>query len=96
MRYLLWEPDEFLPSSGYPQGEQCFEFNDGSNFPTCPPEGIGRLHGKNGGNILAMDGHVDYLNTNKFYKISNGQQGPFSSTGTKNLLWRSPWTSTGH
>jgi prepilin-type N-terminal cleavage/methylation domain-containing protein/prepilin-type processing-associated H-X9-DG protein len=98
--YLLWEPDEFLTSANYPEGEQALEYNDGANFPTCPPEGIGRLHGKNGGNILALDGHVDYLNTNIFSKISNQLQGPYSMPGGeadgKNLLWWSPWTEDGH
>jgi prepilin-type N-terminal cleavage/methylation domain-containing protein len=98
--YLLWEPDEFLPSSSYPEGEQGFEFNDGANFPTCPPEGIGRLHGKNGGNIRALDGHVDYLGTNIFAKISNQLQGPYSMPGGEangqNLLWWNPWSENGH
>jgi prepilin-type N-terminal cleavage/methylation domain-containing protein len=98
--YLLWEPDEFLPSSGYPDGEQNFEWNDGSNFPRVPAqggsEGIGRLHGKNGGNILALDGHVDYLNTNIFTKISLGEWGALSIPGDKNLLWWNPWSGDGH
>jgi len=98
--YLLWEPDEFLPSAGYPEGEQNFEWNDGSNFPRVPQqggsEGIGRLHGKNGGNILSLDGHVDYLTTNIFTKISMGEWGPLSIPGDKNLLWWNPWSGDGH
>ena len=90
--YLLWEPDEHLPcpSQGFPNGELNFEWNDGANSPDAPPrgsEGIGRLHGKNGGNILAMDGHVDYINTNTFNRLSlNLGPGP----GGKGLLWWDP------
>ncbi len=94
--YLLWEPDEYLKSPNEPQGELNFEWNDGSNFPDAPPsgtEGIGRLHGKNGGNILALDSHVDYLNTNVFDRESNfGGSGP----GGKGLLWWNPFSVNGH
>jgi len=88
--YLLWEPDEYLVSANYPLGELNFEWNDAANFPDAPPhgsEGIGRLHGKNGGNILALDGHVDYLNTTVFNKTSNNR-GP--GPGGKGLLWWAP------
>ncbi|HTA29149.1 MAG TPA: hypothetical protein VK731_01615, partial [Candidatus Cybelea sp.] len=95
MCYLLWEPDEYLKCPSYPQGELAFEWNDGGNSPDAPPtgsEGIGRLHGKNGGNILALDGHVDYLNTNVFNKLSNNHgTGP----GGKGLLWWDPDTPNG-
>ncbi|HUD83811.1 MAG TPA: hypothetical protein VMQ67_09925, partial [Candidatus Saccharimonadales bacterium] len=59
-------------------------------------EGIGRLHDKNGGNILAVDGHVDFLTTNGFYTLSaNYGPGPNQPTG-KGLLWYSPWSVDGH
>jgi prepilin-type N-terminal cleavage/methylation domain-containing protein/prepilin-type processing-associated H-X9-DG protein len=96
--YLLWEPDEHLPcpSQGFPNGELNFEWNDAANSPDVPPagsEGIGRLHGKNGGNILALDGHVDYINTNVFNRLSiNGGSGP----GGKGLLWWNPASANGH
>jgi len=93
--YLLWEPDEHLPSSGNPQGELNFEWNDGANFPSAPPigtEGIGRLHAKNGGNILAMDGHVNYMPTNQFV-LQSSVKG--SAAGGKTLLWWSPWQTDG-
>jgi prepilin-type N-terminal cleavage/methylation domain-containing protein len=93
--YLLWEPDEYLSSPSAPTGEGAFEFNDGSNFPSAPPigtEGIGRLHTKNGGNILAMDGHVDYMNTNVFATISSHVG---SGPGGKGLLWWSPFQVDG-
>jgi prepilin-type N-terminal cleavage/methylation domain-containing protein len=88
--YLLWEPDEHLSTPGYPTGEGAFEFNDAANNPSAPPngdEGIGRLHGKNGGNIMALDGHVDYINTNTFNRMSNNRGG---GPGGKGLLWWAP------
>jgi prepilin-type N-terminal cleavage/methylation domain-containing protein/prepilin-type processing-associated H-X9-DG protein len=90
--YLLWEPDENTLGPGNPGAH---EFNDGSNFPTAPPtgpEGIGRLHGKNGGNILALDGHVDYINTNTFNRMSNNRGG---GPGGKGLLWWAPSIADG-
>jgi prepilin-type N-terminal cleavage/methylation domain-containing protein len=91
--YLLWEPDENTLGPGNPGAN---EFNDGANYPDAPPnggEGIGPLHGKNGGNILALDGHVDYMNTNIFNKLStNNGSGP----GGKGLLWWSTYAANGH
>jgi len=94
--YLLWEPDEHLPSPSNPFGELNFEWNDGANFPSVPPngdEGIGRLHGKNGGNILALDGHVDFLSTNVFNRESDN---PGGGPGGKGLLWWNPYSVDGH
>jgi prepilin-type N-terminal cleavage/methylation domain-containing protein len=87
MCYLMWEPDENSLAPGSPGP---LEFNDGANLPTQPPvggEGIGPLHGHNGGNILALDGHVDYMNTNVFNAIAR-QLG--SGPGGKGLLWWDP------
>jgi prepilin-type N-terminal cleavage/methylation domain-containing protein len=99
--YLMWEPDEFLPDvpGGAPNGALAFEWNDGSNFPSTPgdnppgSEGIGRLHTKSGGNILAMDGRVDYMVTNTFDKYSL-YEGP--GVGGRWFLWWSPWGPNGH
>jgi prepilin-type N-terminal cleavage/methylation domain-containing protein/prepilin-type processing-associated H-X9-DG protein len=95
MCYLLWEPDEHLGTPSEPQGELGFEWNDAGNFPDVPPngnEGIGRLHGKDGGNILALDGHVDYIVTNVFNRLSlNHGGGP----GGKGLLWWDPNSADG-
>jgi prepilin-type N-terminal cleavage/methylation domain-containing protein/prepilin-type processing-associated H-X9-DG protein len=83
MCYLLWEPNENTLGPGNPGPG---EFNDGGNYPTAPPngeEGIGPLH-DNGGNILALDGHVDFIGTNIFTKLSiNLGGGP----GERGLLW---------
>jgi len=96
MCYVAWEPDEYTLSCN-PPNPGAFEFNDAGNFPSAPPsggEGIGRLHGKNGGNILALDGHVDYINTNAFNRLSNDPRGP--GPGGKGLLWWNPFSVNGH
>jgi prepilin-type processing-associated H-X9-DG protein len=83
--YSQWEPDEYLIDANYPNGEGAYEWNDGANYPASPPygdEGIGRLHNKNGGNILALDGHVDYLTQLQFAKQSTN-----SYAHGKTLLW---------
>ncbi len=95
--YLLWEPDENVIAQGNPGS---FEFNDGANFPTSPPsggEGIGRLHSKKGGNILALDGHVQFLQSLQFAQdsnatLGNGAPGPVGKT----LLWWNPNSANGH
>jgi prepilin-type N-terminal cleavage/methylation domain-containing protein/prepilin-type processing-associated H-X9-DG protein len=96
MCYLIWEPDENGGGAGVPG---AFEFNDGSNFPTVPPngnEGIGRLHSKNGGNALALDGHVQYLLRQQFAAESLGPPGGTPGPGGKTLLWWNPSTANGH
>ena len=84
--YIMWEPNENTLGAGDPG---AFEFNDGANYPTVPPkggEGIGPLHIK-GGNILAMDGHVDFLATNAFMNLALH---PAGGPGGKGLLWWAP------
>jgi prepilin-type N-terminal cleavage/methylation domain-containing protein len=92
--YLLWEPDEYLELNGQEQNGQngtaelAGTWNDSSNDPASPPyqdEGLGRLHSKDGGNIVALDGHVDYLTVKKFAAQSLV---PYSAG--KTLLWWSP------
>ena len=85
--YIFWEPDENL-------GGGAGEFNDGSNWPSAPPigtEGIGPLHGA-GGNIAALDGHVEFMNTNVFTRISSTEGG---GPGGKGLLWWAPGIKDG-
>lgn len=88
MCYLLWEPNENGGGIGVPG---AFEYNDGSNFPTTPKsaspgnEGIGTLHSKNGGNALAMDGHVDFVQVNQFIRMSVQGSGP--GPRGKTYLW---------
>jgi prepilin-type N-terminal cleavage/methylation domain-containing protein/prepilin-type processing-associated H-X9-DG protein len=85
MCYLLWEPDEYLACPGYPNGEGAQEWNDGANFPDSPPygsEGIGPLHSGKGGNILALDGHVEFLTEVQF-----AQQATVPYAAGRTLLW---------
>lgn len=94
--YLLWEPDENTLGPGNPG---AFEFNDGSNYPSAPPsggEGIGKLHSNIGGNILALDGHVQFIQTTAFAADSNIPLGQGPGPGGKTLLWWSPFSGNGH
>ena len=93
--YIQWEPDENTLGPGNPG---AFEFNDAANFPSAPPssgEGIGRLHSKNGGNILAVDGHVQYILAAAFAQDSNIPAGTGPGPGGKTDLWWDPFTSNG-
>jgi prepilin-type N-terminal cleavage/methylation domain-containing protein/prepilin-type processing-associated H-X9-DG protein len=98
--WLLWEPDENAGGPGVPG---AFEFNDGANYPSVPTsctnpgnEGIGRLHTKNGGNVLALDGHVQYLLVRDFIKDSATPCGAGPGPGGKTFLWWSPCSANGH
>ncbi len=91
MCYLQWEPDEnFI--TGNPPG---FEFNDSANFPDSH-EGIGRLHSRKGGCIVAIGGHVEFVSREQFLRDSNTptRQGP--GPGGKTYLWWSPFHDDGH
>jgi type II secretory pathway pseudopilin PulG len=92
--YLLWEPDEYLNQDGQEGlGEGAGEWNDSSSYPDSPPngtEGIGRLHSKDGGNIVALDGHVDFLTEREFAALANV---PYNRGRT--LLWWSPGDPNG-
>ena len=89
MCYLLWEPDENALGPGNPG---AFDYNDGGNFPNAS-EGIGRLHSRKGGSILALAGHVQFVSREKFRAESTGLGlGP----GGKSFLWWSPFSVNGH
>jgi prepilin-type N-terminal cleavage/methylation domain-containing protein len=93
---IQWEPDENCLGPGNPG---AFEFNDAANFPSAPPsggEGIGRLHSKNGGNALGVDGHVKYFLAKAFQKDSNIPAGGGPGPGGKTILWWSPFSNNGH
>lgn len=92
----MWEPDEYLISSGYPNGEGAEAYNDGSSFPTAPPlgsDGLGRLHNKAGGEILALDGHVQFVLETTFAADSNTPRGKGPGPGGRTYLW---WAITGN
>jgi len=89
MCYLLWEPNENGGGVGVPGAG---EYNDGSNYPSTPKsnpnpgnEGIGTLHSRNGGNALALDGHVDFVQVAQFIRMSVQGSGP--GPGGKTYLW---------
>ena len=53
--FMMWEPDDTNPTPGY-------GYNDGSSFPDPAIDGgLGRRHGKTGGIVLALDGHVEFI-----------------------------------
>lgn len=94
--YFLWEPDENELGIGNPG---AFEFNDGANYPTAPPngaEGIGKLHSKNGGNIAAIDGHVQFLLATTFAQIANTPHGSGPGPGGKTFLIWDPCNANGY
>ena len=85
--YVMWEPDEYYMYNGHAAG--TWEFNDGANSPDPTiGEGIGRLHSFKGGNILALDGHAQFMLATVFTTLG-------LSSG-KNELWWSPWSTAGH
>ena len=84
--YVMWEPDENYLGLGIPG---ALVFNDGANYPDpTKGEGIGRLHSNNGGNILAVDGHAEFISVTAYNTLG-------LSAG-KNLLWWSPFNTSGH
>jgi prepilin-type N-terminal cleavage/methylation domain-containing protein len=88
MCILLWEPDEdLIPGQGW------FEFNDASNFPNNQ-EGIGKLHAKRGGIIMAIGGHVTFISEDQFRAEENNTAA--AGPGGKTLLWWSPFSTDGH
>jgi prepilin-type N-terminal cleavage/methylation domain-containing protein/prepilin-type processing-associated H-X9-DG protein len=96
--FMLWEPDENCLGPGNPG---AFEFNDAANFPAAPPqaaggEGIGPLHSKKGGNILACDGHVQFLLSKTFSADSNIAAGRGPGPGGRTSLWWSTFSQDGH
>ena len=92
--YLVWEPDENALGPGNPGG---FEYNDGANFPRqSNGEGIGKLHSNKGGNILALDGHVQFWSSIDFAKDSNATVATAPGPRGKTFLWWSPYSNDGH
>jgi prepilin-type N-terminal cleavage/methylation domain-containing protein len=92
MCQLLWEPDENNLGPGNPGG---FEFNDGANFPNAS-EGIGRLHSKKGGQVLAVAGHVQFVTRVQFQADSTTPAGTGPGPGGRTYLWWSVYSSDGH
>ena len=94
MCYLLWEPDENYNAPGSPGAA---DFNDGSNTPDATRgEGVGRLHSKKGGQILAIGSHVEFITREKFRSDSLTIPGTGPGPGGKTFLWWSPFSNNGH
>jgi prepilin-type N-terminal cleavage/methylation domain-containing protein len=101
MCYIAWEPDENADGPGNPG---AFEFNDAANFPRATGvtgqsgtgEGIGRLHSKSGGNIMAVAGHVTFITSKAFAgdSLSVGTAAA-PGPGRKTYLWWNPYSSNG-
>ncbi len=98
--YLLWEPDEYMTATGARAGTPNLnEYNDGSNNPNAPPtgnEGIGLLHSRKGGIILALDGHALFMKQADFANDSNIPSTKGPGPGGKTFLWWNPFSSDGH
>jgi prepilin-type N-terminal cleavage/methylation domain-containing protein len=90
--YLMWEPDE--NKNGY-LSPGAAEYNDGANFPNTTTEGVGPLHSKLGGNILALAGNTIFMTFSDFNGDSNIPIGQGPGPGGKTYLWWSPFTSDG-
>jgi len=87
--YLFWEPDD--------AGLEAQEFNDGANYPSASSgEGIGLLHNKTGGNIMRLDGGIEFITAISFNKDSNIPPGEGPGPGGKTHLWWSPFSTDGH
>lgn len=85
---LMWEPDAKDPT-----GSLELEYNDGANFPgpnifSKYNEEIAPLHHNNGGEVLAIDGHVEF-NTREQFHFQSMEAG-------LSLLWWSPFVRNGH
>jgi prepilin-type N-terminal cleavage/methylation domain-containing protein len=79
--FMMWEPDDRNPTPGY-------GYNDGSSYPDPAVDGgLGRRHGKMGGIVLAIDGHVEYIK----YDVWKRE----SELPTKNRMFCNPGTKDG-
>ena len=92
MCWLLWEPDENYPPNNPNLGQ---DWNDGASFPDTT-QGLGRLHSKEGGIMLALAGHVLFVKIGDFTQDSTTPLGSGPGPGGKTYLWWSPYSSDGH
>jgi prepilin-type N-terminal cleavage/methylation domain-containing protein/prepilin-type processing-associated H-X9-DG protein len=80
--YIQWEANPL----------NTFTYNDGANYPNMT-EGVGRMH-KKGCNVLALDGHVDYIQVADFQGLEYPPNHKIG-TGPKTLFHWNPWTADG-
>jgi prepilin-type N-terminal cleavage/methylation domain-containing protein len=93
MCYFLWEPDENVIAFNNPG---AFEYNDGANYPRVSNgEGIGLLHSKKGGAIVALAGHVTFITRQAFNADSQTPPNAGPGPGGKTYLWWAPLIPNG-
>lgn len=79
--FMMWEPDDTNPTPG-------FGYNDGSSFPDPAVDGgLGRKHGKKGGVVLGVGGHVEIVK----YEVWRRE----SQLPTKNRMFCNPGSVNG-
>jgi prepilin-type N-terminal cleavage/methylation domain-containing protein len=79
--FMMWEPDSAHPTPGY-------GYNDGSSYPDPDVDGaLGRRHGKQGGIVLAVDSHVEFIK----YDVWKRE----AKITTKNRMFCNPGTANG-
>jgi prepilin-type N-terminal cleavage/methylation domain-containing protein len=79
--FMMWEPDDKHVTLGY-------GYNDGSSYPDPAIDGgLGRRHGKQGGVVLGVGGHVEII---KFETWRKESQLP-----SKNRMYCNPATPNG-
>jgi prepilin-type N-terminal cleavage/methylation domain-containing protein len=79
--FMMWEPDDKNPTPGY-------GYNDGSSFPDPNTDGgLGRRHGKNGGVVLGVGGHVEIIKFETWRKEAQ--------LTTKNRMYCNPGSANG-
>ena len=77
--FFMWEPDDLNTTLGY-------GYNDGSSYPDPAVDGgLGRRHGKNGGIVLAVDGHVEFIKYDAWKRESEtpGKNRMYCNPGSK-------------
>ncbi len=91
MCWLQWEPDENNLGPGNPG---AFEFNDAANFPN-DSEGIGRLHSRRGGSVVAIGAHVQFVTREQFRQDCDMPAGQGIGPGGKTYTHWSPFSRDG-
>jgi prepilin-type N-terminal cleavage/methylation domain-containing protein len=78
--FIMWEPDDSNPILGY-------GYNDGSSAPDPAVDGgLGKRHGKLGGIVLAVDGHVEFVKYDAWKRESElpGKNRMYCNPGSSN------------
>lgn len=79
--FMMWEPDDQNPILGY-------GYNDGSSAPDPAVDGgLGKRHGKRGGIVSAIDGHVEFIKYDTWKRESE--------LPTKNRMYCNPGSANG-